>query len=392
MDENEPSLPTLINVWPSIEDAAPSEEGGPDARKGFNYQDEIAVGFLIQMLEDEQLCRVHCETHDDLVLVWSAENSITCFAEYVQVKAAEPDKLWSVPDVCRPKNGAGTSMFEISLGRDRHKETSRFRIVTLRPVVKDLEPLTFKCGSPGREMTGSAIASLRDELATRCPAAKSQKGNRHDFWLEHCLWEVRHDLTTVRNDNKRRLLLLSIKANAPLLNEQLDLILDDLRAWAKAAGDAKWIPDKAKKVIARATVREWWAKRLAEIASGPTTTSGGQLTAKMKAAALPDEVIALAIDLRRDYAAMVRGPRYMETEEIQTLQSRVKSEAVSLRSRHVAGQISLDGVGFHALCLERMDAINAERDVATNDRSAFLKGCLYDIADRCLMRFETSPP
>jgi hypothetical protein len=60
---------------------------------------------------------------------------------------------------------------------------------------------------------------------------------------------------------------------------------------------------------------------------------------------------------------------------------------MSLRARFVADQIDLDGVGFHSLCLERMDAVNAERDVGTEDRSAFLKGCMYDIADRCLLRF-----
>jgi hypothetical protein len=48
--------------WPSIDDAKPGEEGGPVARSGFNYQDEIAVGFLIEMLENQSLLKVHCET------------------------------------------------------------------------------------------------------------------------------------------------------------------------------------------------------------------------------------------------------------------------------------------------------------------------------------------
>jgi len=69
------------------------------------------------------------------------------------------------------------------------------------------------------------------------------------------------------------------------------------------------------------------------------------------------------------------------------LQSQVKSEAMSLRARFFAGQLDLDGAGFHALCLERMDAVNAERPEGSEDLSAFLKGCMYDIADRCLLRF-----
>jgi hypothetical protein len=107
----------------------------------------------------------------------------------------------------------------------------------------------------------------------------------------------------------------------------------------------------------------------------------------MKDAGLPSELIKLAIDMRRDYAAASRTSRYLEPKEGERLQSRVKSEVMSLRARFVAGQLDLDGTEFHSLCLDRMDAVNADRGSAVEDRSAFLKGCLYDIADRCLLRF-----
>ena len=64
-------LETDEEAWPSIDDAHPSEEGGPVAREGFNYQDEIAVGFVLEMLANPQLVKIHFETHDDLVLVWA---------------------------------------------------------------------------------------------------------------------------------------------------------------------------------------------------------------------------------------------------------------------------------------------------------------------------------
>lgn len=75
------------------------EEGGPIARTGFNYQDEIAVGFLLDMLEDPSILKVHCETHDDIVQV-SQSSSTQVVAEYVQVKGSEEDKYWSVADLC----------------------------------------------------------------------------------------------------------------------------------------------------------------------------------------------------------------------------------------------------------------------------------------------------
>jgi hypothetical protein len=131
-------------TFPSVDEVKPAEEGGPEARKGFNYQDEIAVAFLIDMLETPSLLKVHCETHDDILLVHAQDGLEIRIAEFVQVKAGEPNKLWSVADLCqRKKSKVNTSIFERSLGRDQHQEESRFRLVTLRPVVSELENPDF---------------------------------------------------------------------------------------------------------------------------------------------------------------------------------------------------------------------------------------------------------
>jgi Cap4 dsDNA endonuclease len=101
MGEIGPDFAENQTAWPSIDDAKPNEEGGPIARAGFNYQDEIAVGFLIEMLETPTLLKVHCETHDDVVLVRQSSVSDKREAEYVQVKASAQDKLWSLADLCQ---------------------------------------------------------------------------------------------------------------------------------------------------------------------------------------------------------------------------------------------------------------------------------------------------
>ena len=92
----------VSSSWPSVDEGPPEEEGGPTARTGFNYQDEIAVGFLIQMLESPSILKVHCETHDDIVLVMRDGDTAPLRAEYVQVKASEEDKFWSVAEVIPP--------------------------------------------------------------------------------------------------------------------------------------------------------------------------------------------------------------------------------------------------------------------------------------------------
>lgn len=387
MADTEPGKEKL-QTFPSIDDVKPSEEGGPIARSGFNYQDEIAVGFLIEMLETPSILIVHCETHDDIVLVRTVDGAATRVAEFVQVKAEEPDKLWSVADLCaRKKNKVGTSIFEISLGRDKHNEVSQFRLVTLRPVVSDLKMLTFKPRASGRETTGNLFKALSSDLDKRFPGLKSPKANGADYWVEHCYWDVRHSEEAVRTENVLRLMVLSDKEGHLLLPEQVNVILDELRAWAKDAGSAKWEPDRDKKIISRQMLRQWWDKRTHEAITGAAISSGGKLTEKMINAELPAELIGLARDMRRDYSIAVRTSCYMEPEERERLQSRVKSEVMSLRARFAAGQLDLDGAAFHSLCLDRMDKINAERAAGHEDRSAFLKGCMYDITDRCLLRF-----
>jgi hypothetical protein len=180
---------------------------------------------------------------------------------------------------------------------------------------------------------------------------------------------------------------LGSREGRPLLVEPAQILLDELRAMAKAAGDAKWEPDPQKKIITRDFLRGWWEARTSELMRGAAEISGGKLGAKMKEAGLPDELIRLAAEMRRSYAAEARTPRYMEPEEAERLQQRVKSEVMSLRARLVAGTVNLDGPNFHALCLDRMDALIAQYGTTVDDRSAFLKGCMYDIADRCLLRF-----
>jgi hypothetical protein len=378
-------------IWPSIDAASPKEQGGPIARLGFSYQDEIAVGFVLDMIADAGLVKIHFETHDDLVLVrFGGTDPAKATAEFVQVKAGEPDKLWSVADICqrKKKDAAGTSIFETSLGRDEHDEIAVFRLVTPRPVVSDLAPLTYAFGLEGREPECEAMKALERALDEKFPGLKSPKENDCSYWLENCFWDVRHDLKAVRQSNRLRLFTLAEEAGQPLLLEQIDILLSELRGWVKAAGDAKWVPDKSKKVVTRSDAVSWWRQRLAKLAQAADATSGGTLAEKMRAANLPQSLIAMAVELRLSYAAKVRTATYMEPDFAEALQEQVKSTAQSLSAHLAAGLLDLEGPQFHAHCLTEMNNINAARPNGAKDQAAFLTGCLYDIADRCLLRFD----
>lgn len=406
--------------FPSIEEAEPTEEGGAIARSGFNYQDEVAVSFLIEMLEDPLLLAVHCETHDDIVLKWEVSGSASRIAEFVQVKGGELNKLWSVADLCSQKKAVsdtdgsqesdgkprksgsrkitqptqdkkvskvGNSILETSFARDAHLEESSFRLVTLRDAIKELEFLKYPRGAGSRSQTNPEFEALATELEKRFPNLKSPKGNGLPFWLERCLWDVRNDLKAVQNSNLVRLLKLAIKDGHPLLPEHGEVVLEDLRHLAKAAGSARWKPDPRKKKISRADLRKWWMARIRACTEGASAPTGGKLRQKMTEAGLSDDMVNLALELRRRYASEMRTPRYMDSEGTDKVQDRVLSAIVSLRADSVAGQSTIDGATFHARCLARMEEVSKEVATHRGDPSAILKGCMYDVSDRCLLRF-----
>lgn len=377
-----------VPVWPSINDVKPLEAGGPVARKGFNYQDEIAVSFLLDMMEDASVIQVHCETHDDIVLVRSTDDPERHCAEYVQVKATEPDQLWTVATLCKRTDGkVGTSILEKSLSHDKHCEDSRFRVLTLRQVSAELKVLTIDVGAVGREPGCEELTTLKDKIMEKHPELVSPKGNDCGFWVDSCYWDERYDESAVQTKNRLRAFQISSVSGNTLLPDAIDSLLNDLRAWVKQAGAAKWEPDRDKKIIKRSELLAWWDDRVAELTAAGGA-SGGKLVRKMKAAHLPQYVINLAVNLRRQYAKNLRTPRYADAEDTDDLLSRVSADVLSLSSQYVAGQLDVEPAQFHAMCIDRMDAINAERPAGTPDRSSLLKGCLYDITDRCLLRFE----
>ena len=313
-------------VFPSVEDVAPIEEGGSIARTGFNYQDEIAVGFLLEMLEDSTVEKVHCETHDDIVVLRKSEFP-EIVAEYIQVKGSEQDKFVSVADLCvRTKATVGTSLYETSLARDKHSERSHFRMVTLRPVVQELRVLTYERNASSRKSNDSKMVALAASIEQKCPGVKSIKGNAASYWVENCFWEERQTEAVNRRENLLRVIELSVKDGRTLLPEQAEVVLGELRAKAKTTGAAKWSSGKENKIIERIALRHWWEKRLQELTEGAGTTSGGKLRDKMDRAQLPSQMVALAKELRRDYSSISRISRYSPTEDDDELRFKVKAK------------------------------------------------------------------
>ncbi len=392
MGSDDADLAEAAAELPSVDDVKPAEEGGPTARIGFSYQDEVAVGLALEMLANPNVTKIHCETHDDMIVVSIEENpeggKSLVVAEYVQIKGGGAETLYSAANLCsRVDKKPGTSLFETSLGRDRHKEMSRFRLITNRPVKSELEILTYPLGAPGREVDGERFKSLVSDIAGRMSGVVSAKGNAGEYWCRNCLWEVRAERHNVRDANLRRILKLAQDDGWKIVYEQAEELLTELLGWMKAAGEARWEPDRARKIILRRELTAWWSRRRQELIDGASDTAGGKLSGKLRDIEAEDNQIAMAVDLRRRYSAAVRTSRYMEDDQIERLQLLVQSKMASLRGAYVAGEIDPSGQGFHALCLKALDEVSQVETVEGTDAAGFLKGCMYDITDRCLHRF-----
>ena len=151
----------------SIYNLVPLETGGTLNRIGIGFQDHIAAGFCLDMLTDERLLEVWCESQDDITLIWEVAGQIK--VEFVQVKSNELNQLWSVATICnREGKGVGHSILEKSLANDRCEEACCFRIVTTRPVQDELKLLTYPLDSPYRK-----TAKEGSENLNRQPQSKS---------------------------------------------------------------------------------------------------------------------------------------------------------------------------------------------------------------------------
>jgi hypothetical protein len=98
--------------FPSVNDLRPDEQGGPIARIGFNYQDELAVSLVLDMLESANIVCVQCETQDDAVVVRATDTGT--IAEHIQVKSDDSISQWTVAALtARNKGRAGSSIFGV---------------------------------------------------------------------------------------------------------------------------------------------------------------------------------------------------------------------------------------------------------------------------------------
>src|SRR5690606_9650526 len=106
----------------SLRNLDPLEQGGTANRRGIDFQDHVAAGICIDMLADENIIEVWCETQDDVTVIRNANGSET--VEFVQVKNHQ-GRLWSLAFITE-SDEAGKCLVERSLTYDRCSEKVTF--------------------------------------------------------------------------------------------------------------------------------------------------------------------------------------------------------------------------------------------------------------------------
>lgn len=375
------------STLPSARDAVPTDQGGIYARQGFAYQDDVAAKFYIEMLSDENLAEVACETHDDILLIRKRDGIE--IAEYVQVKAEHPDQLWSIAMLCEKTkssikpDGTGTSILEKSLARDVHSEPSWFSIVTCRQTRPDLDVLTRERGHEHRLSSHTPFKALTEQVNQKIGDFKSGKGNGTFYWLTNACWYVIGE-ADISSLNQQALAKILHGMGEPTDPDAVRSVYDNLRALAKDT--AEFGLDRRKdKYVSRvqliAKIKEW-------IQPYPGMGQVERLEQKLKVAGLDSTCFEVAKDQRRFYLMKRRAAAYLTTDQTEDMDHKVLDVLHKLRSTLDSGKLIEDGIEFHDRCLKAVSDI-APATTETNGSllGGYLSGCMYEITARCRHRF-----
>jgi hypothetical protein len=365
---------------PSYRDLPPLETGGVEARQGFLLQDHVATSCCLEMLSNDAIEAVWCETHDDIVVIKCAPE---IRFEFVQVKGTEPNQLWTVALACGRTSGrANTSLVERSFQQDRGREATYFRIVTTRQVNNDLAPLRHSLASEVRAAVAADIAAIESLLAGHLGQVQSENGNGLAFWLSRVVWQDGVTVEYLRTCGHAALRLLLDQRNELAAPDRVDELYVRLLAKVQSAATADPL-DRAAKRITRPELLHWFSDQLQQMSQSPA--AGITLKVKLLRAQIDAEAIANAVLQRMTYAREQLSPQYMEVRDRQRLQAEVSASLQLLRIDLDEGRLTDDGPSFHRRCMRQLKGL--PRRVGVSATESMVQGCMYDLTDRCSHRF-----
>ena len=369
-------------LLPSIHDHVRSEEGGPTARQGFAFQDRVAAKCCLEMLEDEVILEVWCETYDDIVILRRTTEGET--VEFIQVKSEQPDQLWTLARLYTRDGGrCGTSVFEKSLARDRFKESAVFRLVTSRDVNSKLEPLKLPREHIDRASSSSWFQEIVDTIQKALPDAEYSNAKNCSFWLARMLWGVFSD-NELDCDNRVRLHKVLEKLGFSPSSDLCDEAYHGLLALVKNAAEHPWSEREKRKIR-----KESLKARLRDFADPyPDAKTSERLVRKMERATLDQTYIENAQTMARRFRQSFRESQYIGSLDRGTVESAITKCLHDLRVKLDSGELKETGIQFYSRCVDAVNKLAHSSMFANLDLGDdFFAGCMYENTARCGHRF-----
>lgn len=379
---------------PSYRDIPPREYGGENARIGMAFQDHVTAQYCLDMLLGSNISEVWCETLDDITLVRQIDGGE--LFEFIQVKSNDLGKHWSPADLCfresytdkdkKVKKSIGTSILEKSLSNGIGKEECRFNMVTTCPVDKRLELLTLPLSSPKRDIKEDRFRILVEDIADRVSDYTLDNGRNYKFWLDRASWTVMHSEEHVKNTNLLKLESLLDTLGETLFLDQRKELYAQLVGKVFEAAKAKHDVDPRQKRITRHDALTWLQNFIFRARNPGLTSSGVNLVTKLNSGNLAN-YIDDAQSLRRTYLIKRRSSNFLSTLDKESLESDAEYTLSKLKIRLDIGEISA-GPNFLLTCIHELESLCVDIDQQKSGVKSYIAGFMYDLADRCVFRFQ----
>lgn len=377
-----------MTVANSIRNLIPLDISGRHARKGFNYQDHIAVGFCMCFMTNPDLKEIWLETHDDILLLWEIEgNSIV---EFVQVKAIDLPSRWSVPAICGSGNSTDSIVKKL-MDQDRCSEPVLFRIVSSYDVDTDVAVLKKGINSIERNAEVVKENELSAAIKKKLGDIKSPNGKNIHDWVQKCFWEKKADnIDDLISSNKIGLEKALEILGRPILSDQRDEIYQKMLSYCQSASSENMRSNPNCYKIKRQAYVDWLST---SIDSLYTPSAGLQkLEEKLqKAKNVPSDYILNAKQLKWDYTGIRLRNDFIQASEISSLETVIHGELYKLKIALDNGEEDEDH--FHKVCTDKLDYLKDSTAFKNkNIPDCVLTGYMYDLTSKCLHRFRKVTP
>ncbi len=357
---------------------------GRHARKGFSYQDHVAVGLCISMLTTPTLKEIWLETHDDILLFWEDKEVIS--VEFVQVKAVDQPSRWSVPSICGNGN-TSDSIVKKLMDQDRCTEEVLFRIVSSYDVNQDLAVLKMAINSTERNAKANKEIQLSDAIKKKLGDYKSPNGKTISEWLKLCWWEKKADNPQdLVNSNKIALENVLISLGKPLFWDQRDEIYQKILKFCQDASTVDLSLKSDSYKIKRDEFSSWLSNAVVSLYTS-STTGAKKLEDKLgKAKNVPADYIPGAKQLRWNYLQKRLTNDFIQPSELSSLESVVLGELYKMKLSLDNDEIEEEQ--FHKLCMKKLDEIkDSPAFKHKNIPDYIFSGYMYKLTSDCLHRF-----